>query len=101
MNKLIQYIRNDSYIDGYPSISEQIQALNKYVQQKSLCHKKTFIDSKILFQPNLYEAIKFCNENQIRNILMYNYKTLSHRPIDRVSISKLLCDNDIKIIFYQ
>lgn len=101
MDKVVQYIRNDTHIDGYPSISDQIKTTNQYIQVHDLYSEKTFIDPEPFSQTGIYEAIRFCNENEIKNIIMYNYKTLSHKSIDRVSISKSLYNHGIKILFCQ
>ena len=101
MNKVVQYIRNDTCINGYPSISDQIKTTNQYSQVHDMHIEKTFIDQEPFSQASIYEAIRFCDENEIKNIVMYSYKTLSHKSIDRVSISKSLYNHGIKILFCQ
>ena len=101
MNKTIQYIRNDEHINGYPGISVQLKAVNQYSSTHDLYVEKTFTDIDPFSQASMHEAIKFCDENNIKCIVMYNYKTLSHKSIDRVFVSKLLYDHGIKILFCQ
>ena len=101
MDKVVQYIRNDTYINGYPSISDQIKTTNQYTQVHNMHIQKTFIDPEPFSQTSIYEAISFCNENEIKNIVMYSYKTLSHKSIDRVAISKSLYNHGIRILFCQ
>ena len=101
MDKVVQYIRSDKYISGYPSISDQIKTTTQYIQVHDMHIEKIFIDSEPFSQASIYEAIKFCDENEIKNIVMYSYKTLSHKSIDRVSVSKSLYNHGIKILFCQ
>ena len=99
MERVIQYIRNDDKIKGYPSVLEQMEIVNEYSKENNFYSVKTFVDPDSFLQTKIYEAIMFCLENRVNNVLMYNYKTLSHKSIDRVSISKLLYEHNIKIHF--
>ena len=101
MESAILYIRRDDCIVGYPCVLNQIEESRIYAERNGIEIKKAFIDTDLFAQTSIKSAIQFCVENKIKVIIMHNYKSLSHKSIDRVLISKLLHKNNINIIFAQ
>lgn len=96
---VVAYIRTDEMC---PSEAEQTKTIESFCLKNNHEIDLIFIDSNSNEddkQPNFLEAIKHCTQNSIQTLIMFDYKILARKPIQRVKNSKALFANNIKILF--
>ena len=97
--KALLCIREYMDFSSYPSTQEQLRLANDYADNNDLTIEEVFnccdkIDICVS------DMVDFCVTNKIECFLVYDYRTLAYKSIDRVKLSRKLYHLNVKILFF-